>query len=430
MINLDLGATPEHIGDAVKGLSDAEIASVLYHWPNWARPEQLMPPGEWRTWILLGGRGSGKTRPGAEAIRQIMTDYPGIRVALIGPTSSDCRDVMIEGESGLLNCFPPEERPYYKPSRRLIQCRNGSVGFTYSAEEPERLRGPQHGAAWLDEIGTYPDLKALWDLMVPGIRLGTFTRRIATTTPRPLPFLHELLKDPTSRISRMRTKDNAANLPKETIEELYRIYGGTRIGRQELDGELLEEAEGALWTHSRIDALRVRPEDVPELARIVIPIDPSTTSGPDSDACGMVPVALGVNGHGYVLDDVTAVLSPDDWISRAVAQYDKWDADRIIGEANNGGDLIESLLRTQRKNISYEKVHASRGKITRAEPVAALYEQGKIHHVIGRNLKDLENEMCNYVPGMSKSPNRMDSLVWGVSYLMLKRMRVGGSHSI
>ncbi len=429
MIDLDGDASPEDVGAVVKGFSDAEIEALLYHWPNWARPEQLMPPGDWRTWILLGGRGSGKTRPGAEAIRQIMTDYPGIRVALIGPTSSDCRDVMIEGESGLLNCFPPEERPYYRPSRRLIQCRNGSVGFTYSAEEPERLRGPQHGAAWLDEIGTYPDLKTLWDLMVPGIRLGTFTRRIATTTPRPLPFLHELLKDPTSRVSRMRTKDNAANLPKETIEELYRIYGGTRIGRQELDGELLEEAEGALWTHARIDSLRIRPDQMPALFRIVIPIDPSTTSGPDADACGMVPFGVGVNGHGYVLDDVTAVLSPDDWISRAVAQYDKWDADRIIGEANNGGDLIETLLRTKRKNISYEKVHASKGKITRAEPVAALYEQGKIHHV-GANLKALEDEMCNYVPGLSKSPNRMDSLVWGASYLMLKKAKVGSSHSV
>jgi phage terminase large subunit-like protein len=259
--------------------------------------------------------------------------------------------------------------------------------------------------------------------MIPGMRLGSDPRRIATTTPKPLPFLKSLLADPHTRVSRMRTEDNRANLPPALLEELERVYGGTRIGRQELEGELLEEAEGALWRRAQIDALRVRQADVPELVRIVIPLDPSVTSGPNSDECGIVPVGLGVDGHGYVLRDLSGVFSPDDWASRSVAVFDDLDADKIIGEANNGGDLIETVIRTKRKTIPYEKVHASRGKITRAEPIAALYEQGRVHHVGG--FPQLEDEMCNYVPGASKSPNRMDALVWGLTFLMLKPVRVG-----
>jgi phage terminase large subunit-like protein len=425
MIEFVPDATAADIRAAVAALDDAQIEQLLFDWRMWARPEQIWPPGDWLTWLIIGGRGSGKTRPGAEAVREVARD-PNAVIALIGPTASDVRQVMVEGESGLLAVSPPAERPIYKPSIRELRWPNGAHGYTYSAEEPERLRGPQHSFAWLDEIAAYPALKTLWDLMVPGLRLGSNPRRIATTTPKPLPFLKQLLDSPDTVISRMRTRDNRANLPASMIAELERVYAGTRIGRQELEGELLEEAEGALWTRARIDELRVR--QAPELVRIVIPIDPSVTSGPDSDECGIVPCGLGVDGHGYVLSDRSGVFSPDAWIGRAVTAYDALDADRIIGEANNGGDLIESLLRTQRKNISYEKVHASRGKITRAEPIAALYEQGKVHHVGG--FEKLEDEMTNYVPGVSKSPNRMDSLVWGLSYLMLKQPKIGRVHSV
>jgi len=406
---------------AARAMTGPEAGALWYDWQFWARPEQLPPAGEWRTWLLLGGRGSGKTRPGAEAVRAYADAHPGTTIALVGPTSADCRDVMVEGESGLLACYPPAQRPEYKPSRRCVWFANGSKAYTYSAEEPERLRGPQHALAWLDEVAAYPDPKALWDVLIPGLRLGDDPRRICTTTPKPLRWLKDLIADPMTRTSRMRTADNRANLPPSLMDEFERLYGGTRIGRQELEGELLEEAEGALWKRAQIDALRVR--EAPDLIRVVVAIDPSVTSGPDSDECGIVAAGLGVDGHGYVLRDASGRMSPDDWLSRALVTYDALDGDKIIAETNNGGDLVWSLLQTQRRNQPYEKVHASRGKLTRAEPIAALYEQQKCHHVGG--FPALEDEMTNYVAGVSKSPNRMDALVWALTYLMVKPVRVG-----
>ena len=758
--DLDPHTTPEDIRAAVADLSDSEVESLLFDWRMWARPEQVWPEGGWLTWLILGGRGAGKTRPGSEAVREVARD-PSAVIALIGPTSADVRQVMVEGESGLLAVTPAAERPVYRPSIRELRWPSGARGYTYSAEEPERLRGPQHclvgetlvlmgdgsekpirdvrigdevwtrdsicrvtaagvtkrntevfllhtvagrdiigtsnhpvwtahgfvplagltpgmslscattvlngmamsgtvtgarritavrsdytaqygkrrtgasqtdircitltkirptivskilncsrtlstaaftclrksrqrgepvavgprwqrwrgnawrtsrnllrahvaawdslvphfaplltaqenalkrldlvpslasGAcalvaerhttqlsgfsctalksaireqlpiepgsvkcvpscatsasessavsavtrgsavmiapwpsmqsdrvasvrklpicadvydisvaqgheffangilvhnsfAWLDEIGTYPALKELWDLMIPGLRLGVNPRRIATTTPKPLAFLKDLIARPDTAVSRMRTVDNRANLPASMIGELERVYGGTRIGRQELEGELLEEAEGALWRGAQIEALRVRT--APELVRVCVAIDPSVTSGPDSDECGILVAGVGVDGHAYVLADRSGRMSPDDWAERAVVAFDAFEADKIIGEANNGGDLITSLMRTKRATIPFEKVHASRGKITRAEPIAALYEQAKVHHVGG--FKELETEMTNYVPGVSKSPNRMDALVWALSFLMLKPARMGRALSL
>ena len=415
--------TPELVREAALALSEAEASALLYDWRLWARPEQTMPEGEWRTWLILGGRGSGKTRPGAEAVREFADRNPGARIAIVGPTAADCRDVMVGGDSGLLSVYPGSERPEFKPSRRFLRFRSGAMGFLYSAEEPERLRGPAHHFAWLDEIATYERWADVWSNLQFGLRLGDYPRVLATTTPKPLRWLKELTQDAGTRISRCTTWDNRANLSAAALAEYARIYGGTRIGRQELEGELLEEAEGALWSRAQIDALRVREH--PELVRIVVAIDPSVSSGPESDECGIVAAGLGVDSHGYVLGDHSARLSPDQWISRAVAAYDALEADRIIGEANQGGDLISSLLKTQRSQppIAYEKVHASRGKIARAEPVAALYEQGKVHHVSG--FPQMEDEMVNYVAGSSKSPNRMDALVWALSYLMLKPVRTG-----
>jgi phage terminase large subunit-like protein len=417
MIALPDGITPQQAYAAGLALTDAEARIMRWDWATWARPEQMPPAGrDWRTWLLLGGRGSGKTRPCAEAVREWARD-PNAVIALIGPTSADVRQVMIEGESGILNVSPPEDRPRWQPSVRRLSWPAGAVAFTYSAEEPERLRGPQHSACWSDEIAAYPDPKAVWDLLLPGLRLGRNPQRIVSTTPKPLKFLHDLIADPGTRVSRMKTWDNRANLPDAYIAELQRIYGGTRIGRQELEGELLDEAEGALWHRARLDALRVRK--APELQRIVIAIDPAVTSGENSDETGIVAAGLGVDGDGYVLADKSCRLPPDQWASRAISLFDALDGDRIIAETNNGGDLVESVIRTVRRNISYEKITASRGKVVRAEPVAALYEQGRVHHVGAFN--ELEDEMVNFVPGqLVKSPNRADALVWALSWLMLK----------
>jgi len=299
---------------------------------------------------------------------------------------------------------------------------NGSRAFLYSAEEPERLRGPQHHWAWCDELAAYPKIKDLWNNLQFGLRLGAEPRILVTTTPKPMPFLRDLLGDAGTVATRGSTFDNAANLPAAQLENFRRIYGGTRIGRQELDGELLEESEGALWTRDTIEKARVR--SAPELVRIVIAIDPATTSGEGSDDTGISAFGVGADGDGYVLADDTCHLPPAQWAARAVMIFDRFEADKVIGEANNGGDLVEQVIRTERRNIPYEKVHASRGKVARAEPVAALYEQGKIHHV--GQFAGLEDEMVNFVPGqLKKSPNRVDALVWGASYLMLKPSRVG-----
>jgi phage terminase large subunit-like protein len=426
---LPAGATIADVKAAVASMTPAELEAIAYDWSLWARPEQRMPAGDdWRVWLIMAGRGFGKTRTLAESARQLVYTVPaGGRIALIAPTSSDCRDVIVEGESGILNVFPPRERPVYEPSKRRVTFHNGALGVLYSAEEPERLRGPQHHHALCDEIAVYPEPKALFDNLRFGLRLGANPRIVCCTTPRAgHKTLLEMTADPNTVVTRGSTFANRANLPASVLAEFERIYGGTRIGRQELEGQLLEEAEGALWRGAQIEALRVR--QAPELVRIVVAIDPSVTSGPESDEVGIIAAGLGVDGHGYVLQDGSGRMSPDDWGQRSVVIFDRWDADKIVAESNNGGDLIVSLMRTVRPNVPIEKVHASRGKITRAEPVAALYEQSKAHHVGG--FPELEQEMTNYVPGESRSPNRMDALVWAMSYLMLRPARTGRALSL
>lgn len=336
---------------------------------------------------------------------------------MIGPTSADCREVLIEGESGLLNVFPPEQRPIYQPSLRRITFQNGAIATYYSAEEPERLRGPQHQSCWLDEIAVYPEPQLLWDNLQFGLRLGTHPRVIATTTPKPQKFLRNLAAAPGTIITRGSTFDNSANLPPVVLDRFRQVYGGTRIGRQELQGEMLEEAEGALWNRQRIEELRVR--SAPELARIVVAIDPAVTSGPSSDETGIVVCGHGVDGHGYVLADWTCRLPPDQWAARAVQAFDKWNADRVIVEVNQGGDMCENVLRTVRKLLPIKQIHASKGKTTRAEPISALYEQGRVHHVGGFDA--LEDEQCNFtIPLSGPSPNRVDAVVWAFSELLIK----------
>jgi phage terminase large subunit-like protein len=419
---LPAGVTAEDIRATAATLSEDQLRDLLYCWELWSRGEQEWPAGDWRTWLILAGRGWGKTKTGAETVRRVIDRMPRQRIALVGPTAGDCRDVMVEGESGLLNVFPPHQRPTFEPSKRRITFYNGSRAYLYSAEEPERLRGPQHHFAYCDEIATYEKFQDVWTNLRFGLRLGRDPRVIATTTPKPVKWLQELIADPGTVVTRGSTYDNRANLPASQLAYFERVYGGTRIGRQELGGELLEESEGALWSRDTIERARVRA--APELVRVVIAIDPATTSGEGSDDTGISGFGVDAAGDGYVLADDTCHLPPAQWAARSVMLFDRLGGDRVIGEANNGGDLVELTIRTDRRNIPYEKVHAARGKVARAEPVAALYEQGRIHHV--GCFAALEDEMVNFVPGqMKRSPNRVDALVWGASYLMLKPARVG-----
>jgi len=389
--------------------------TLLYDWTTWGRPNQQPPTGDWRTWLVLAGRGFGKTRTGAEWVRaQVAAGYG--RIALVAPTAADARDVMVEGESGMLAIAAPSARPHYEPSKRRITWPNGAIAVTYSADEPDRLRGPQHDAAWCDEAAAwrYPDA---WDMLQMGMRLGNNPRTVVTTTPKPVRLIRDLIKAHDTVITRGSTFDNAPNLPKPFLDSIKRQYAGTRLGRQELYAELLEDTPGALWTRAMIDDARV--STVPTMQRVVVAIDPAVTAHETSDETGMVVVGLGTDGHGYVLADRSLRASPDGWARAAVAAYTSWQADRIVAEANNGGDLVETVLRMVDPNVPYRAVRASRGKVSRAEPVAALYEQGRVHHV--GVFERLEDQMSTYTPETSQSPDRLDALVWALTDLIVSQ---------
>ena len=393
-----------------------EDAEWLYDWATmYARPNQLEPAGLWNTWLLLAGRGFGKTRTAAEWIRSRVERGKARRIALLGRTSSEVRDVMIEGESGLLAVCPPWNKPVYEPSKRRLTWPDGSIATTFTADEPDQLRGPQFDTAWCDELASFKHVEA-WDNLRFGLRLGKRPRVIVSTTPRPTQIIRDLVADPSTHVTRGSTYDNKGNLAEDFLKRIVAKYEGTRLGQQELHAEILDDTIGALWKQSLIDEHRVK--HAPYMRRVVVAVDPSTTSNEDSDECGIVVAGVGEDGHGYVIDDVSEVLSPDGWAKKAVKAYHKHGADRIVAEVNNGGDLVEVTIRAVDRNVSYKKVHASRGKAVRAEPVSALYEQGRVHHV-GMHAK-LESQMCTWVPGISaKSPDRMDALVWAITELML-----------
>lgn len=406
---------PERI-QALAELTEQEAEALLYDWPFWARPNQLPPPGDWRAWLVLAGRGFGKTRTGGEWIRDQVENRGRGRLALVAPTAADARDVMVEGESGILAISPPWFRPVYEPSKRRLSWPNGAIATTYSADEPDRLRGPQHDGAWADELAAWKYPEA-WDMLMFGLRLGTDPRVVVTTTPKPVRLIRELLAEATTVITRGSTYENAANLAPAFLEQIVTKYKGTRLGRQELDGEVLDDVPGALWTRKVLDDLR-RPA-APELVRVVVAIDPAVTSGEDSDETGIVVAGRGADGHGYVLADLSCRMSPDGWARRAVNAFQDHKADRIVAEVNNGGDLVEQVVRTVDRSVPYKAVHASRGKRVRAEPIAALYEQGRVHHVGG--LPDLEDQMCAFLPeGSDQSPDRVDALVWALTELLLE----------
>jgi phage terminase large subunit-like protein len=386
-------------------------------WRTVARPAQLPPLGDWRVWLIQAGRGWGKTRTGAEWVRE-QIEAGKRRIALIGPTAADCRDVMVEGDSGLLNVCG-SNRPNYEPSKRRITWPNGAIATTYSADEPDRLRGPQHDAAWADEPAAWKYPTDAWDMLMFGLRLGDNPRVVATTTPRPIQLVRDLIALPGTVITRGRTADNAANLAPQFLEQIVGKYEGTRLGRQELDGELLDDVPGALWQRKQIDDCRVgipgRP-DPPTMTRIVVAIDPAMTSGEKADETGIVAAGVGADGEWYVLADRSCRETPDAWARRAVGLYGELSADRIVAEVNNGGEMVEHTLRTIDKTIPYKALHASRGKRVRAEPIAALYEQGKVHHV--GSFPQLEDQQCAFVPDdYDGSPDRVDALVWALTEL-------------
>ena len=398
--------------DRLRYLRDLQAQLAGPSWRDIARPAQVAPDGEWTAWLYVGGRGAGKTRAGAEWVHEQVA-RGARRVALIGPTAGDVRDVMVEGESGILNCGPV--RPAYEPSKRRVTWPNGAIATTYSADEPDRLRGPQHDAAWADEIAAwrYP---AAWDMMMLGLRLGTSPQVVATTTPKPVKIVRDLLGS--AVVTRSTTYDNLDNLAPTFREQILSRYEGTRLGRQELLAELLEDVPGALWTRDLIERSR---GDAPEhMARIVVAIDPAVTSGEQSDATGII--VAGVSGNvGFVLEDLSGRFPPEHWARLATDAYRRWGADRIVAEANNGGDLVASVLRAVDANVPVRLVRASRGKRARAEPVSALYEQERVIHC--GTFPELEDELCVWTPDTAESPDRLDAMVWGLTDLMLTKSK-------
>lgn len=419
-----LAGLPEPVrAKVIAQLRPRELKALRYEWRFWARQSQLPPPGSWQYWLVMAGRGFGKTRVGSEFTIEKAERFPGCRIALVGETVPDVRDVMIRGESGILACSPPWFRPKYIPSKRLLTWPNGSIATTYTAEKPDQLRGPQHHFAWGDELAKWRYADAL-DQLKFGLRLGENPLALFTTTPRPIPQLKDLLADPLCRTTRGTTYENKANLARPFLSAIIKKYEGTRLGRQELNAELLDDAPGALWKRDKdIEARRWVPTsqqpELPAMVRIVVAIDPSVSSDSEGAETGIVACGLGEDGHGYVLDDKSLEKpTPAEWGGEAVSLYNKLEADRVVGEVNNGGDLVESNVTAISKRVAFKKVHASRGKQARAEPIATLYEKGEVHHVGSFPL--LEDQMCQWEPGVSTwSPNRVDALVWALSELML-----------
>jgi len=395
--------------------TDKELAVLEHDWEFWARKNQKTPPGKWITWLVLAGRGFGKTRVGSEQIRKWKDE--GYRYfALMAKTPGEARDVMIQGESGILNCCPSWDMPLYEPSKLRLTWKNGAVCSIYSGENPEQSRGGQCEKAWIDELAKYRQPQEALDNIMFGLRLGNNPQIIITTTPKPIKTIKDLIKDKDTIITKGSTYDNIGNLADAFIKTVVKKYENTRLGRQELYAEVLDDNPNSLWRRADIDNSRVAV--CPALVRIVVAIDPAVTSNEESDDTGIIVAGKDANNHGYILEDRTIKASPDAWARVAVNAYYKWTADRIIGEANNGGDMIEFVLKSVDRNVAYKKVTATRGKVIRAEPIAAMYEQGRIHHV--GYFGDLEDQYCEWQPG-DKSPNNLDAAVWALTELFVKQ---------
>ena len=394
-------------------LSANEAAEILEDWRFWARPDQIAPDGNWRVWLIMAGRGFGKTRCGAEWVHEQIRQGRE-RIALVGETKADVRDVMVEGESGIL-ATAGRNRPLYEPSKRRLTWPNGAIGVCYSGDEPDQLRGPQHDAAWLDELAKYRYAEETWSNLDLGLRLGESPQAVITTTPRPVQIMRELVADELVTVTRGSTYDNLQNLAESFAKRIVERYEGTRLGRQELHAEILDDVVGALWSREMIDAHRLR-ETPPHFERIVVGVDPAVTSGEDADETGILVAGM-IGNRGYVVEDLSGQYTPQEWAIQAIKAYYKYNADRIVAEVNQGGDMVEHTIRTVDRNVSYKAVRAARGKILRAEPIAALYEQGRIHHC--GTFAALEDQLCMYTHESRDSPDRLDALVWALTDLML-----------
>lgn len=424
-------ATADQIDAFLGGLSDASLAALPWLFEFWALPHQLPPEGAWRTWVIMGGRGAGKTRAGSEWVRaeveggRPMDPGRSRRVALVGETIDQVREVMIFGESGILACSPPDRRPEWQAGRRRLEWPNGAVAEVYSAHEPDSLRGPQFDAAWVDELAKWKKAEATWDQLQFALRIGAHPRQVVTTTPQNVAVLKAILRNPSTVITHAPTEANRAYLAKSFLDEVRSRYRGSRLERQELDGVLLEDTEGALWTHAMLDAARVAR--APKLDRIVVAVDPPVTGGANSDECGIVVAGVVMQGppqdwRVVVLEDATlAGASPQRWAEAAVAAFGRHGADRIVAEVNQGGQLVTDLIRSIDGVAPVKAVRAADGKAARAEPVAALYEQGRVQHVPG--MAALEDQMCRMtMQGYDGkgSPDRVDALVWAITELVIE----------
>lgn len=405
--------------DWAAALTDDDCQIIDKMWRFWARRDQCEPDGDWRVWLMMAGRGFGKTRSGAEWVRERADcGDTTTRIAIVAATANDARAVMIEGVSGLLSVAPPGERPVWEPSRGMLVWRSGAQGTVYSAESPERLRGPEHDFAWCDELAAWTNLEGCWSNLQMGLRRGARPRVLVTTTPRALPLLRTLVVKANVRRTGGRTVDNPI-LPDSFLADVTATYGDTSYGRQELDGELIENIEGAMWTRECIEEARVTA--LPPLERVVVGVDPSASTG--GDACGIVVAGIDRDGVGYVIEDATVPgLDPDGWASVVARASAVHHADCIVAEANNGGAMVASVLRAADPTLPVKTVHASHGKAARAEPVSLLYKRGLIRHV--GSFPKLEDELCGLMlrgpyRGPGRSPDRADALVWAINELML-----------
>ena len=423
-------AAPDEVDGFLSGLSDNALAALPWLFEFWALPHQLPPEGDWKSWVIMGGRGAGKTRAGSEWVRARVEgatpDAPGRarRVALVAETFDQGREVMVFGDSGILACSPPDRRPVWEAGRRRLVWANGAVAQVFSAHEPEALRGPQFDAAWVDELAKWKKAEETWDMLQFALRLGEHPQQVVTTTPRNVGVLKAILRNPSTVTTHAPTDANRAYLAESFLAEVEARYAGTRLGRQELEGVLLEDVEGALWTTAALEGCRV--EAPPALDRVVVAVDPSVTAGKASDECGIVVAGVVQRGEpqdwrAFVLEDATIRGGPSDWARAALAAMERHGAERLVAEVNQGGDLVESVIRQIDPLVPFRALRAGRGKGLRAEPVAALYEQGRVRHL--RGLGALEDQMCRMtVAGYQGrgSPDRLDALVWAIHELMIE----------
>jgi len=414
------------------------VATLGRPWHNTARTKQLppdhprhhepdgkgykcgcdAPDHEWSVWLLMSGRGFGKTWIGSNWLVEQAVKYPGTEWAVLAPTFRDVRKTCTEGPTGILRAFGPGELGTYRRNEAQIILANGSKIYGFSADEPERLRGANLSGAWADELGSWRYSETWTAGLMPALRIGTHPRIVVTTTPRPTPLIRSLVKRESGsvHVTRGSTWENADNLSEVALAELEFQYSGSRLGRQELEGELLEDVEGALWSREQIDALRIRADELPEdLHRVVVGYDPAVTSGEDSDWTGIIVMAEGPGMKGYVLADYTMKGSPEACMRRAVNAYHEFKADCIVAEVNNGGDYIRAQLRVTDPSVPFKTVRATRGKLLRAQPLSAIYEQGRVHHA--GSFPMLEDQMVSWVPESTESPDRLDALVWASAEL-------------